>query len=110
MVERGDADGFAMDDVLLYALIADRPDPSKLKVVGKFLTIEPLAIMLPKDDAELKRIADGEIKRLIHSKEAHALYRRWFEMPIAPKGQSLNIPMNYLLKDFWKFPSDWVPN
>ena len=46
MVERGEADGFAMDDVLLFGLIAGSADPSKLKVVGKFLTIEPLSIML----------------------------------------------------------------
>jgi ABC-type amino acid transport substrate-binding protein len=110
MVESGAADGFAMDDVLLYALIADRPDPSKLKVVGKFLTIEPLAIMLPKNDPELKRIVDAEMKRMIYGKEAQALYQRWFEQPIPPKGRSLNMPMNYLLKDFWKLPTDWVPN
>ena len=109
-VESGRADGFAMDDVLLYALIADRPDPSKLKVVGNFLTIEPLAIMLPKDDPELKKIVDAEMKRLISTKEAHAIYSRWFEKPIPPKGQSLKMPMNYLLKDFWKYPNDWVPD
>ena len=60
MVEKGEADGFAMDDVLLYGLIAGRPDPSKLKVVGKFLTIEPLAIMLPKNDPEFKKIVAGK--------------------------------------------------
>ena len=46
MVEKGEADGFAMDDVLLYGLRAGRPDPSRLKVVGKFLAVEALAIML----------------------------------------------------------------
>jgi ABC-type amino acid transport substrate-binding protein len=110
MVESGEADGFAMDDVLLYAQIAGRPDPSKLKVVGKFLTIEPLAIMLSKDDPEFKRVVDDEMKRLIHSREAYKLYERWFMQPIPPKNTSLNLPMNYLLKDFWKYPTDLVPN
>ena len=110
MVETGIADGFAMDDVLLYGLIAGRLDPSKLKVVGKFLTIEPLAIMLPKNDPELKKIADDEMKRLIFSREAHAIYERWFQKPIPPKNTALNMPMNYLLKDFWKYPNDWVPD
>jgi ABC-type amino acid transport substrate-binding protein len=109
MVEKGEADGFAMDDVLLYGLIAGRPDPGKLKVVGKLLTIEPLAIMLPKDDAGFKRIVDDEMKRLIRSHEAHALYEKWFQKAIPPKGTSLNLPMNYLLRDFWKYPSDVVP-
>ena len=110
MVESGEADGFAMDDVLLYAQIAGRPDPTKLKVVGKFLTIEPLAIMLSKDDPEFKRVIDDEMKRLIHTREAYKLYERWFMQPIPPKNTSLNLPMNYLLKDFWKYPTDQVPN
>jgi len=110
MVEKGEADGFAMDDVLLYGLIAGRPDPSKLKVVGKFLTIEALAMMLPKNDPELKRIADDEMRRLIYTREAHAVYQRWFMGPIPPKNTALNLPMNYLLKDFWKYPTDQVPN
>ena len=52
MVEKGEVDGFAMDDVLLYGLRSERSDPAKLKVVGKFLTIEPLAIMLSKYEPE----------------------------------------------------------
>ncbi|WP_395703347.1 amino acid ABC transporter substrate-binding protein [Aquabacterium sp.] len=110
MVEKGEADGFAMDDILLYGLIASRPDPSKLKVVGKFLTIEPLAIALSKDDPEFKRIVDEEMRRLVLSREAYKLYERWFQQPIPPKNVNLNLPMNYLLKDFWKYPTDHVPN
>lgn len=109
MVEKGEADGFVMDDVLLYGLIAGRPDPSRLKVVGKLLTIEPLAIMLPKDDPALKELVDEEMKRLIRSREAHVLYEKWFEKPIPPQGTALNLPMNYLLRDFWKYPTDVVP-
>ena len=109
MVEKGEADGFAMDDILLYGLISGRADPGKLKVVGKFLTIEPLAIMLSRDDAEFKKIVDDEMKRLIVTREAYTIFDRWFNQPIPPKNKALNLPMNYLLKDFWKYPSDWVP-
>lgn len=110
MVLKGEADGFAMDDVLLYGLIAGQADPGKLKVVGKFLTIEPLAMMLGKDDPAFKRLLDDEMKRLIASREAHAIYDRWFLRAIPPKNTALNLPMNYLLKDFWKYPTDAVPN
>ncbi len=78
MVEKGEVDGFAMDDVLLYGLRSGRPDPNKLKVVGKFLTVEALAIMLSKDDPEFKQIVDDEMKRLVVSREANSLYDRWF--------------------------------
>ncbi|MBL8278952.1 MAG: amino acid ABC transporter substrate-binding protein [Pelomonas sp.] len=109
LLSAGQADGFVMDDVLLYGLVSARPDAAKFAVVGKFLTIEPLSIVLPKGDAELKAIVDEEMKRLIASHEAHALYERWFMKPIPPKNTALNLPMNYLLKDFWKYPSDQVP-
>jgi ABC-type amino acid transport substrate-binding protein len=109
MVLAGEADGFVMDDVLLYGLISSSADPGRLKVVGKFLTIEPLAIMMRKDDPEFKKICDEEMKRLILSREAYAIYDHWFNKPIPPKNLPLNLPMNYLLRDFWKYPSDQVP-
>lgn len=109
MVESGEAEAFVMDDVLLYGLIAGRPDPTKLKVIGKFLTIEPLAIVLNKNDPEFKNIIDNEMKRLIRSHEAQALFERWFMQPIPPNNRALNLPMNYLLKDLWKYPTDLVP-
>jgi ABC-type amino acid transport substrate-binding protein len=110
MLEKGEVDGFAMDDVLLYGLKSERADPNKLKVVGKFLTIEPLAIMLSKDDPEFKRLVDDEMRRLITSREAYAIYDKWFTQPIPPRNVALNMPMNYLLRDFWKYPTDQVPN
>ena len=110
MVDKGEADGFAMDDVLLYGLMAGHPDPKRFKVVGKYLTIEPLAIMLPKNDAALKKIVDDEMRRLILSREAHALHDRWLMQPIPPRNVALNMPMNFLTRDFWKFPTDSVPD
>nr|WP_315490770.1 amino acid ABC transporter substrate-binding protein [uncultured Rhodoferax sp.] len=109
MVEKNESDAFVMDDVLLYGLIASRAQPEKLKVIGKFLTIEPLAIMLPKNDPDFKAVLDNEMKRLIVSREANTIYDRWFTKPIPPKNTSLNLPMNYLLRDFWKYPTDQVP-
>ncbi len=109
MVENNESDAFAMDDVLLYGLIASRANPEKLKVIGKFLTVEPLAIMLPKGDPEFKAILDTEMKRMIVSREAQSIYDRWFMKSIPPKNTPLNLPMNYLLRDFWKYPTDQVP-
>lgn len=77
MVEKGEADAFVMDDVLLNGLAAARPDPRALKVVGKFLSTEPLAIMLPKADTAFKKLVDEEMKRIITSREIH---------PICPRG------------------------
>ncbi len=109
MVEKGEADGFVMDDVLLFGLAANRANPAALKVVGKFITTEPLAIMLPKSDPEFKKLVDDEMRRLIQSREIYAIYDKWFMKPIPPKNTALNMPASYLLRDFWKFPTDVVP-
>jgi len=110
MLGNGQADGFAMDDVQLYGLIAEAADPKKFKVVGKFLTIEPLAIMMSKSDPAFKKVVDDEMRRIIRSGEAEAIYDRWFLKPIPPKGVTMNLPMSYLLRDWWKYPTDVVNN
>jgi glutamate/aspartate transport system substrate-binding protein len=104
------ADGFAMDDVQLYGLIAESANPAQFKVVGKFVTIEPLAIMMSKDDAAFKKVVDDEMRRLIRSGDAEKMYNRWFMSPIPPRNVSLKLPMSYLLKDSWRYPSDAVSN
>lgn len=105
MVEKGEADAFVMDDVLLNGLAAARPDPRALKVVGKFLSTEPLAIMLPKGDTAFKKLVDEEMKRIITSREIHPIYEKWFLQPIPPSSTNLNLPISYLLRDFWKYPT-----
>lgn len=109
MVEKGEANAFLMDDVLLYGLAASRPDPKALKVVGRFVTTEPLAIMLPKNDPEFKKLVDDEMRRLVTSREIYPIYDKWFAQPIPPHNRPLNIPVSYLLRDFWKYPTDQVP-
>jgi len=109
MVENGQAQAFAMDDVLLYGLAAGRADPKALKVVGRFFTTEPLAIMLPRDEPAFKKIIDDEMRRMIYSGEIQQIYRRWFEQPIPPRSVALNLPASYLLRDLWKYPTDRMP-
>ena len=104
------ADGFAMDDVQLYGLIAESANPAQFKVVGKFITIEPLAIMMSKDDAAFKKVVDDEMRRIIRSGEAEKIYDHWFMAPIPPRNVSMNLPMSYLLRDSWRYPSDVVAN
>jgi ABC-type amino acid transport substrate-binding protein len=108
MVAQKKADAFAMDDVLLYGLRANSPQPEAFTVIGKPMTIEPYAIMLPKGDAAFKKVVDAEMRRIILSGEIQVLYKKWFEQPIPPKGINLNLPMPYMLRDSFKYPSDKV--
>jgi len=108
MVESGRADAFVMDDVLLFGLRANARNPTALAVTGDLLTIEPYAIMLSKHDAEFKKLVDKAMVASIYDQETQKLYRKWFLAPIPPNGITLDIPMSYLLRDSFKFPSDKV--
>ncbi|CAG2127721.1 amino acid ABC transporter substrate-binding protein [Cupriavidus plantarum] len=108
MIESGRADAFVMDDVLLYGLRANAKTPAQFTVTGDLLTIEPYAIMLSKHDAEFKKLVDKAIVASIYDQETQKLYRKWFQSPIPPNGITLDIPMSYLLRDSFKFPSDKV--
>lgn len=102
------AQAYMMDDIQLFALRAQDKNPADWEVVGKLLSIEPLAIMLPKGDAVWKQHFDRVLRQMIHERSFHTAYSRWFEAPIPPRQLNYNIPMNYLLKDSLKFPSDQV--
>ena len=108
MVANKKADAFAMDDVLLYGLRANSATPEAFEVIGKPMTIEPYAVMLPKGDAAFKKVIDAEMRRIILSGEINAIYKKWFEQPIPPKGINLALPMPYMLRDSFKYPSDKV--
>jgi glutamate/aspartate transport system substrate-binding protein len=65
--------------------------------------------MLSKKDPEFKKTVDEEMKRLVNSREIYAIYDKWFNQPIPPKNTALGLPVSYLLRDFWKYPTDVVP-
>ena len=109
LLEAGKADAFMMDDVLLATLRASSKDPDKYALTRDPLTIEPLAIMLRKDDAAFKKLVDSELHRAITQGEINTLYRKWFESPIPPNQINLKLPMSYLLRDSFKAPTDWLP-
>jgi glutamate/aspartate transport system substrate-binding protein len=106
LVEDGQAGAFAMDDILLFGLMANSKNPDSMEVVGDTLQVEPYGCMLRKDDPEFKALVDGTITQLMKSGEFSRLYAKWFESPIPPKGINLNMPMGEPLKANLKEPSD----
>lgn len=107
-VVSGKASAFAMDDVLLYGQRAQSEKPALYTVIGKPMTVEPYAIMLPKGDAAFKKVINQEMLRMIRTGELQALYTQWFLRPIAPNGINLELPMPYLLREALRYPSDKI--
>ncbi|HZW23422.1 amino acid ABC transporter substrate-binding protein [Noviherbaspirillum sp.] len=108
MVEKGEAEAFPMDDVLLFGLRANAQNPTGFVVVGDALSAEPYAVMMRKDDIPFKTLIDREMGRIIHEGEIYKLYDKWFKSPIPPKGINMNMPMGHLLRDVLRFPTDKV--
>lgn len=106
LVEGDRAVAFAMDDILLFGLIANSRNAASLEVVGDSLQVEPYACMLRKDDPEFKALVDGTISRMMKSGEFAKLYSKWFETSVPPRGTNLGLPMSPQLKDNLKSLSD----
>ena len=69
LLESGRADAFVMDGSILAKNIATSKNPADFKIVGEVLSVEPIAIMLRKDDPAFKKAVDDSIKRMIKSGE-----------------------------------------
>ncbi len=105
-VETGRAVAFPMDDILLYSLKANAKNPNDYEVIGAFLSDDPYAIMMRKDDPSFKKLVTDTVAGLYKSGEINKIYTKWFQSPIRPKNINLNFPMSDGLKDAIKNPND----
>ncbi len=106
LLETGRADAFVMDDNILAGLIATSKNPADYRIVGEVLSVEPIAIMIRKDDPTMKKLADDTIRDMMKSGALDRLYTKWFISPIPPKNTSVNLPMGATLKALLSTPND----
>lgn len=106
LVEADRAVAFAMDDILLFGLMANAKNPAEWEVVGDALQVEPYACMLRKDDPKFQALVNGVITDMMKSGEFAKLYTKWFMAPIPPKGVNLKLPMNAELLNNIKAPNN----
>jgi len=106
LAENDRVEAYAMDDILLYGLVANSKAPADWVVTGEPLQVEPYAIMLRKNDPEFKKAVDDALIGLMKSGEFEKLYTKWFLNPIPPRKVPLNVPMSDELKANLKAFSD----
>ena len=106
LLEAGRADAFVMDGSILAANIARAKNPKDFAIVGETLSVEPIACMLPKGDAKLKKAIDDSIVRQIKDGSLTKLYDKWFMQPIPPNNVTLNMPASESTKAAWASPND----
>lgn len=91
----------------MASLAASSKDPGAYAISSEALSKpEPYGIMLRKDDAPFKAVADEATAKLYKSPEGKALYDKWFTKPIPPRGINLNLPMSEAMVKAFASPSD----
>jgi glutamate/aspartate transport system substrate-binding protein len=100
-VAEGKAVAFPMDDVLLYGLISKSSKADDFAVVGKYLSVEPYAIMMRKDEPQLERVVNHALTDLFQSGEIRRIYAKWFAT------KDLTVPLNSLLKENFSTPNTY---
>jgi glutamate/aspartate transport system substrate-binding protein len=106
LLETGRADAFVMDGSILAGNIAASKNPADFKIAGEVLNVEPIAIMIRKDDAGLKKLGNEVIGKMIKSGEMAKLWDKWFMQPIPPKNTKVGLPVSESTKAAWANPND----
>ncbi len=106
LLESGRADAFVMDGAILAGNIAKSKNPADFKIVGDVLSVEPIAIMIRKDDPAFKKAVDDSIKAMMKSGDIAKLWNKWFEQPIPPANTKVGMPANDNTKAAWANPND----
>jgi len=106
LLQSGRADAFVMDASILAANIARAQNPKDYKILPEVLAVEPIAIMIRKNDPEFKKAVDESIAAQIKTGTIAKLYDKWFMQPIPPNNVTLNMPASDATKEAWANPND----
>jgi glutamate/aspartate transport system substrate-binding protein len=101
LLESGRADAFVMDGQILAGNIATAKNPADFKIVGEVLNVEPIAIMIRKDDPAFKKLADDTVRDMVKSGDMAKVYDKWFLQPIPPKNTRVGLTASDATKTAW---------
>ncbi len=87
-------DAYTSDHVLLFGLISKSKDPSKYQVTGRFLSFDPYAIMVPRNDSTFERLGRVVMAGLMGDGGMEKTYNKWF----SPGPTNINMPITDTLK------------
>jgi glutamate/aspartate transport system substrate-binding protein len=106
LLESGRADAFVMDSQILAGAIAKSKNPAEFKIAGEVLAVEPIAIMVRKDDPAFKKAVDDSLTKMMKSGEIAKIYDKWFMQPIPPANVRIGLPVSDATKTAWANPND----
>ena len=101
LLESGRADAFVMDGSILAGNIANSRNPKDFKIVGEVLSVEPIAIMVRKDDPQFKAAVNAAIAKIVANGTMPRLWDKWFLKPIPPKNSVVGLELSAATKNAW---------
>jgi glutamate/aspartate transport system substrate-binding protein len=106
MLGTGRASAWFEDDILVAGLVANASDPKAFRMLPATYAPSYYGLMTRREDPEFKALVDAVIREKMASGAFDRLYVKWFESPIPPKGQNLQLPMSDAMKARVVSPSD----
>jgi len=106
LLESGRADAFVMDGSILAGNIANAKNPADFRIVGEVIAVEPIAIMMRKDDPTFKKAVDDSIIKMMKDGTLTKLWDKWFMQPIPPKNARVSLALSDSTKQAWSGPND----
>jgi glutamate/aspartate transport system substrate-binding protein len=101
LLESGRADAFVMDGSILAGNIANSRNPKDYKIVGEVLSVEPISIMIRKDDPQFKADVNAAIAKIVANGSMPKLWDKWFLKPIPPKNSVVGLELSAATKNAW---------
>lgn len=77
-LQQGKIDAYCTDGSLLAGMRQAAPNPKDWEVVGRLLTFDPYAYILPENDSNWRDYVNAFLIRLIKSGEFYEIYDKWF--------------------------------
>lgn len=77
-LETDRVDAYSTDHILLYGLIAKSRTPDAYAVVGDFLSYDPYALMVPRNESEYELVGKRALAEVFRSGEINTIYDKWF--------------------------------
>lgn len=78
-LETDRVDAYATDHILLFGLISKSRTPDEFAVVGDFLSFDPYALMVRRDDSAFELVGKKALGAVFRSGEIDAIYAKWFD-------------------------------
>lgn len=88
-LETDRVDAYGSDHILLYGAATKSKNPEDFAIVGDFLSFDPYALMVRRDDSAFELVGKKAMADVFKSGEIIEIYNKWFE--------PLNVPASPLL-------------